>query len=661
MVGPARLVLRSAAVCLACVSPAYAQPAGMVLPSQAPVLETTGTGAITGAVVDALTGRPISGAIVTLQDRRPGERARSRAQASTPSGRFAFIDLPASDFYFVTAEKPGYLAGGYRRTDPRGSSAPIALADDAWVRDVEVALQPPGSISGRVVDERGEPVVGVYVRVLPQMPIAGSEQLLAGPAAETDDRGVYRIADLGPGRYLVSVPSVQANLPAGTTIGRAMAGSATSSADLRAARQAAEADRQFIDIGGGSRLLAGRFAVPPAPGPDGRRQAYPVTFHPGVSTPGAATRIDLAPSQVRTNVDIRLQPVPTARLRGVLRGPADAIGNQLLRLLSVGLEPLGQGSETATTVTLADGRFEFVDVPSGDYLLELSHSRTELAYAPTDDASTAVPTPVPFPARSASAGSITAAPPGVALLTQTDGADSDSWARVPVAVAGRDIDGLEVAIRPAVIVTGRIQWASGDTPPGGLVRLTLEPAGGERTLGFGARPPGPSGPDEAAAFTLTGLRHGEYVLRIMFPRVTIASVALDGRDYTHRPLDTSGGDISGLVVTLTTARSTISGSVSDASSATAGIAVMVFPVDREGWRRYGFNPTRLQSALATAEGQFRIDGLPAGEYFLLAVPASEQHAWTDASYLEAYVARATRVRLDRHDATVSGVMLAVGR
>ena len=63
----------------------------------------TGTGAITGAVVDAVTNRPVAGAVVTLEEPRPGSQIRLRTykQIKTEKGRFAFIELRAAETYFI--------------------------------------------------------------------------------------------------------------------------------------------------------------------------------------------------------------------------------------------------------------------------------------------------------------------------------------------------------------------------------------------------------------------------------------------------------------------------------------------------------------------------------------------------------------------------------
>jgi hypothetical protein len=115
-------------------------------------------------------------------------------------------------------------------------------------------------------------------------------------------------------------------------------------------------------------------------------------------------------------------------------------------------------------------------------------------------------------------------------------------------------------------------------------------------------------------------------------------------------------------VTLTTASSSISGLVGDGNAAlTSGAAVMAFPVERERWSNYGLNPTRLRSVLTTTDGHYRLDGLPVGEYYLLAVLQSQERAWLDPAFLASHAGRASRVRVDRSDATIANVALSIVR
>ena len=617
--------------------------------------ETPATGAITGAVTDVATGRPVAGAVVTLEERRSQTRVRSYLQVTTPKGRFAFLHLPAADTYVLTSAKPGYLDGGYGRIDPRGPGTPITLKSGEWIADVRVTMSRPGSISGTVVDERGEPIVGAHVRVLPQVLIAGRMQWLAGAVASTDDRGAYRIPGLGPGSYVVSVPSVQATLPASSTIKPPGAWAGTSLADLRAMTEAARAEKLLVDAGGGRQSVVGRYAVPPPPGADGQRTAYPIVFYPNAASPAEATPVELRLGEERSGVDMQLQPVRTAHVSGIVQGPADSIGNLLLRLLPAGVEELGQGSEAATTVTTADGRFTFLDVSTGSYVLEAKHTLLELTYTATESASTVVPAPVAFPTRAAASSGLTAAPHGVQYSSLHDDSEAGYWGQVRVEVSGTGVDNLVLPLQRPTALSGRFVWAPGATPPASAPRPVLEPADGRRSLGI----PGIMGLSSTSTFTIGGMMAGEYFLRVRGARVE--SIAWDGHDYTDRPFDgRAGRDITGVVVTLTNESSAISGTVSDGNTTLmSGAAVIAFPVEPEGWANYGFNPTRLASVLTTSDGRYRIEGLPPGEYYFLAVPASRERAWLDPAFLAGHALRASRVRVERAGATIENLQLAL--
>jgi protocatechuate 3,4-dioxygenase beta subunit len=90
-----------------------------------------------------------------------------------------------------------------------GPNGRIGLREKQWFNEADIKLWKPGAISGRVLDEFGEPMVATYVRAIARQMVAGRAQFIAGPVALTDDRGEYRIPNLPPGQYLVQVPSVQ--------------------------------------------------------------------------------------------------------------------------------------------------------------------------------------------------------------------------------------------------------------------------------------------------------------------------------------------------------------------------------------------------------------------------------------------------------------------
>ena len=155
---------------------------------------------------------------------------------------------------------------------------------------------------------------------------------------------------------------------------------------------------------------------------------------------------------------------------------------------------------------------------------------------------------------------------------------------------------------------------------------------------------------------------GEYVLRVKYGLTgSVESIVWDGQDYTDRPFDaTSGQDINDVVVTLTTTSSAIAGMVNDnGATLTSGAAVLAFPIDRERWKNYGFSPIRIKSSLTSMNGQFRIDGLPPGEYNIVAVPASRERGWLDPAFLAGVAGRASHVTIDRSDAKIANLTLSL--
>ena len=175
-----------------------------------------------------------------------------------------------------------------------------------------------------------------------------------GPATATDDRGAYRLSGLSPGRYVIQVPSVQASVPAATTIPAARG----------------NAPDGVLEADDTTRLVVGRYPIPP-PRVDGRPMAYPAAFHPATQpSPRRRGRTGIRRGS-RTTSTWALRPCQGAASPERSAGPPDALINLTLRLLQAGLEDLGVGSEVATAlVGTGTGRFTFVNVPAGSYVID---------------------------------------------------------------------------------------------------------------------------------------------------------------------------------------------------------------------------------------------------------------------------------------------------
>jgi hypothetical protein len=178
----------------------------------------TGTGLIFGRVVDGVTGRPLGGVLVRLGGTGPIQ-APPAAATPTPAmtnaqGQFLFRSLAAGR-YPITAQTGGYLPGSYGQTRPEGPPASIRLGEAERLTDVTIRMWKHGAITGRVLDETGEPAVGVMVRPLRRSVVARQGQWILGPgSSNTDDRGIYRLGNLTPGEYVVVTTAGLSTVPA---------------------------------------------------------------------------------------------------------------------------------------------------------------------------------------------------------------------------------------------------------------------------------------------------------------------------------------------------------------------------------------------------------------------------------------------------------------
>jgi hypothetical protein len=609
-------------------------------PAQTPASTTTGApgtpAAISGVVIDAVTRRPVVGAVVSLGDLDDRLNIVPR-MVTDARGRFVFRQLKPSRGYYLGARRFGYAYTRYGWTAPNGpltivDIARVPLAEGQWVSNISIPLWQLGAINGRVVDERGEPVVGVAVRAFTTRRISGQPQLVAGPIATTDDRGVYRLQDLDPGRYIVAVLSVQSTVLSTTqeaAIARPMGELATGGIG---ASRGTTVSAPGIDVDGRHRLVLTNFATPPPPSA-GQSRAYPALFHPSARTAADALPIDVTYGDNRTGVDFQLQPVPAVRVSGRLTTPSGAVPGLLLRLMPAGSERLGFGSEAATTTVDRDGTFTFLNVPEGDYTLLAKASVMDFT---TGSASIRFPDAPGFPGGGISVGSFDSAP-GLSYLAR-NGEPTPLSGRAAVSVGQRDIDDLVVPLQSSGAIRGRVVLEPGTK---GETRMLVraEPADGDPTFGQ------PSGETKAndSSFAIEGLLAGRYVLRTS-ASMAIMSVVSAGKDLKDAGIDVSAGQtVDDVVVTLTDKLASIQGNVLGLPGSVA--AVVTFPVERQQWTNYGWRPPRFRTSRAGPSGEFQLTQLPAGEYFLVAVKPEQIDAWTDPQFLASASARATRVTL----------------
>jgi protocatechuate 3,4-dioxygenase beta subunit len=598
------------------------------------------TGLIAGQIVDA-GGAPVPEAMVHLGASAAGSVRVDRRVIADGQGRFFFGDLPAGSYY-IDAAKGGYASGAYGRRYPEGPGEAVVLKVAEHRLDASLTVWKFAVIAGTVVDEAGEPLVGVGVRALRRQSAAGrlafdNHEVQGAFQAVTDDRGQFRLAELLPDAYVLFVPVTSATLPIDTI---------DSVAEDRVARSAlfssgftelaGRGQAQTQQIGDVVLITMTRTPTPPAVS-TGAMRSYQGTYYPAATRPADAALVSVQSGEERADIVIRMQPVPVVRVSGRLvradgsPPPPIAIklvGEQAAGVIGLGL-PSGSGLPLAmydTAVGMSDrtGRFTLLGVPPGEYVLQQ----------------------------------------GQAFMSTVVAQGTAFWTAQPISVGTSDLDDLVVEVTPAFRVEGRIQLPEA-TDFASVPRFIAEGPVVFRTASglprqFATEERSPRGP---GTFASAGAPGGRYVAS---PLETggwfVDSVTLDGTDITDRPFDLES-DVTSFVVTYTNRPSPVSGSVKRAGGAVdPDTLVVIFPDDETRWKDYGLEPRTLRAIAVSATGAFDIPHMPPGGYFIAALEGEDRNMWRDPAHLRMLTSFATRITVRPHTrSTVSLVSVRAPR
>ncbi len=178
-------------------------PAAAVLHVTAQAPKQQGTAVITGRVT--MGGKGAANVMVALypMEFSPDRSAVTRGTTDA-EGNYRLTGVPAGR-YNIVAITPAYI--GTSENMFGGTGKAINVADGETVEKIDFALQRGGVITGRVREDDGSPVIGERI----QLNAVGQQGNPRGFFSdnpfmyETDDRGVYRLYGIAPGKYTVSV------------------------------------------------------------------------------------------------------------------------------------------------------------------------------------------------------------------------------------------------------------------------------------------------------------------------------------------------------------------------------------------------------------------------------------------------------------------------
>ena len=530
---------------------AQAPPRDPSARAAAPAPEAAGTAVVRGHVVAADTGLPLRRATVLL--RETGEE-RSRAIDTDADGAFAFETLPPGR-YRLKASKARYVDTALGARAPGRPGRPVDVAAGQKVEGLTIRLALAGVITGRVLDDAGEPVAGAPVMALQRKRAGDGTRLTPSMySRSTDDTGSYRLFGLAPGRYYLSV-------------------------------QPDEGQRSRVGV-----VHTASTSLAP-------------TYFPSTPVASEAQAIDVA-AGTETNADITLVVTQVTTVSGEVvdaDGRAPIVG--FINLMARGEDGAGRAFAGMQTMNKS-GAFTLSGVAPGDYTLQV--------HAYFDEAEMR----------------------RVAISGTLEG----HGVTMPLSVSGTAITDLRIVVPPAIEVAGRVHF-EGEPPSGGpaAVSLLATAASGPQD-GSSRTQVGPDGrftlPLQAGSWRISAWAPSGWMMK----RLQFAGRAID----LDAPVEITGEPGARLDVLLTSQLTAVTGTVSDADGKPlVNYHAVIFPADQTAprWDHH------MRFERADAQGRFRVEALPPGNYLVAAIDDIEPNEAFDEDMLAALRPGAVRVRI----------------
>jgi 5-hydroxyisourate hydrolase-like protein (transthyretin family) len=154
---------------------------------------------IAGTVVNKAGGALLAEARVTLQNTDDPKNVQSMLTGE--DGRFEFHVMKGK--YALLGAKRGFINGGYDQHEQ--FSTAIVTGSGLETENLVLRLAPLAVLSGKVLDETGEPIRGAQVTLWRENHNAGISRITQFRSDSTDDLGGYEFAPLIAGTYFLSV------------------------------------------------------------------------------------------------------------------------------------------------------------------------------------------------------------------------------------------------------------------------------------------------------------------------------------------------------------------------------------------------------------------------------------------------------------------------
>ena len=291
----------------------------------------TGPYRIAGVVVNARGGNPLARTRVTIMDAKI--RQNIQYVITSDDGRFEF-HVPAGKFALQGAKR-GFISAAYNQHDQFSTAIVTGAEIDAG--HLTLRLSPNAVLTGRVLDEFGEPVRSAQIIIYRENRSSGISRISRYRGATTYDQGRYEVTPLDEGTYFVSAKATPwyAVHPIATSEGNANAPVQVDSA---------------LDV------------------------AYPITYYGDTTESDEATPIPVRGGD-RLEADIHLNPAPALHLLFHVAGNGGQVNLPQLRRPSFdGMEDVEPGN----VQNVSPGVYELTGIAAARYMVRMPDSNGQL-------------------------------------------------------------------------------------------------------------------------------------------------------------------------------------------------------------------------------------------------------------------------------------------
>ena len=227
---------------------------------------------IAGTVVNAIGGNPLARVRVSIEDTRDSQKFQQTVTAE--DGRFEFSQLDPGK-YALSGAKRGFLTASYEQHEQ--FSTAIVTGAGLDTEHLVLRLPPFAILSGKVLDEAGDPVRQATVSLYAEDQRSGVTRIRKVRSEMSDDQGTYEFASLRPGTYFIASTATPWYAIHPPSVQQGEGQRASTSVD------------QSLDV------------------------AYPVTYYKDATEPDDASPIPVRAGD-HLEADIQLSPVPALHL-----------------------------------------------------------------------------------------------------------------------------------------------------------------------------------------------------------------------------------------------------------------------------------------------------------------------------------------------------------